>query len=335
MKAAVSRQAQSPAPEALPVFDDVRAAARRLAPHVLRTPVLRSDAFDARTGRRVFFKCENLQHGGAFKFRGAMNALLALPDRAAGLRLVTHSSGNHGAALALAARAIGLTATVVMPEDSSRLKIDAVRRAGADLRFCSAGMPAREAAVAQILGREGGILVHPFDDSQVIAGQGTAALELMTEIPALDVVTVPVGGGGLIAGTLLAVRGMRPHCRVVGVEPERADDAYRSFRTGVRQRAEVADTIADGLRGSIGVRNFALLRRGVNDMVTVSEEEIMQAMRIALEDLQALIEPSSAVPVAALLAGRIGRPGDAVGVVISGGNVDAETCTFLSGAEPA
>ena len=314
----------------LPVFADVVAAAARIGPHVVRTPVMRSAAFDARVGRQVYFKCENLQTGGAFKFRGAMNVALQL-DPARTPLLITHSSGNHGNALALAAKARGMRAIVIVPRDSSRTKIAAIESAGARLELCEPGLPAREQRVAEILAREPGELVHPFDDERIIAGQGTATLELLAEVGALDVVSTPVGGGGLIGGTALAAKALSPGIRVVGAEPERADDAYQSFRSGERRALRTPDTIADGLRGFIGVRNFALLRSHVDDVVTVSEAQIVAAMRIVLGDLKLLIEPSAAVPVAAALAGKLGRAGEKVGIVLSGGNVDVEQCPFLRG----
>jgi threonine dehydratase len=314
----------------LPEFADVVAAAARLGPHVIRTPVMRSAAFDARVGAQVFFKCENLQVGGAFKYRGAMNVLLQLdPQRTP--RVITHSSGNHGNALALAARARGMAAIVVIPRDSSRSKIAAIEAAGARIEFCDPGLPAREKRLAEILATESAELVHPFDDARIIAGQGTAALELLAEIPALDIVSTPVGGGGLIGGTALAAKATVTNIRVVGAEPAAADDAYQSFRSGQRRAVVAPSTIADGLRGSIGALNFELLRRYVDDVVTVSEAQIVEAMRIVLADFKLLIEPSSAVAVAALLAGKTCRAGQRAGIVMSGGNVDLDTCPFLRG----
>ena len=288
---------------------------------------MRSAAFDARVGRAVWFKCENLQKGGSFKLRGATNAVLSLEGRERVVAVATHSSGNHGMALALAARTHGLAATVVAPRDSARPKLVAIERAGARIVLCDPGLAAREAALAELLRSEPAHVVHPFDDRDVIAGQGTAALELLGEVPDLDTVSVPVGGGGLIGGTALAVKEIAPRCRVVGAEPEQADDAARSFRSGVRVGAGTPTTIADGLRGSIGVLNFGLLQSLVDDVVTVPERAIVAAMRIVLEDLKLLIEPSSAVPVAALLAGAMG--GRRVGIVLSGGNVDLSACAFL------
>jgi threonine dehydratase len=316
--------------DGLPSFSDVVAAAARIAPHIVRTPVMRSDAFDARTGRRVFFKCENLQTGGAFKYRGAMNTVLQL-DPARTSLVATHSSGNHGNALALAARARGMKAIVVVPRDSARVKVANIEAAGARIEFCEPGLAAREQKLREVLAREPGEVVHPFDDERIIAGQGTAALELLAGVPDLEVISTPVGGGGLIGGTALAARTLVPRIRVVGAEPATADDAYRSLKTGQRCSVTTPDTLADGLRGSIGARNYELLRTLVDDVVTVSEAQIVAAMRVALEDLKLLIEPSSAVALAAALSGGLGQPGQRVGIVISGGNVDLERCPFLSG----
>jgi threonine dehydratase len=314
----------------LPTFGDVVAAAARIGPHIVRTPVMRSDAFDARVGRRVFFKCENLQTGGAFKYRGAMNTLLQL-DPARTPLVATHSSGNHGTALALAARARGMKAIVVVPRDSARVKVANIEAAGARVEFCEPGLAAREQKLREVLAREPGEVVHPFDDARIIAGQGTAALELLAEVPDLDVISAPVGGGGLIGGTALAAKALVPGIRVIGAEPALADDAYRSLKSGQRCSVTTPNTIADGLRGSIGARNFEILRSRVDDVVTVSEAQIVAAMSIALQDLKLLIEPSSAVVLAAALAGGLGRPGDRVGIVISGGNVDLGLCPFLAG----
>ena len=318
-------------PRSVPEFADVVAAAGRIAPHVRRTPVIRSEAFDARAGRSVFFKCENLQRGGAFKYRGALNAILPLAGRQDVRAVATHSSGNHGLAVTLAARVCGLRALIVVPRDASRAKVAAIERAGGELSFCEPGIAAREATLAALIERESAHVVHPFDDARVIAGQGTAALELAGEVPGLDVVCVPVGGGGLIGGTALAIKGALKGCTVIGAEPEEADDAARSFRSGVRQAAGNPRTIADGLRGSIGVLNFELLRRHADDVVTVSEREIVEAMRVVLEDLKLLVEPSSAVAVAALLSGRLPAAAKQVGIVLSGGNVDLTQCPFLRG----
>jgi threonine dehydratase len=316
---------------AVPTFADVAAAADRIGSRLVRTPVMTSPAIDKRTGRRVVFKCENLQHGGAFKYRGALNAILPLALAGNVAAVATHSSGNHGTAVALAAKVCGLDAYIVVPHDSAKPKIANIENAGGNIIFCEPGLAARETALKELLTRVDAHVVHPFDDARVIAGQGTAALELLTEEPDLDVISTPIGGGGLIGGTALAAKAMAPRCRVIGAEPKQADDAYRSFKEGTRLSAPHPDTIADGLRGSIGVLNFTLLRRFVDDVVTVTESEIVAAMRIVLQDLKLLIEPSSAVPVAALLAGKLGEPGQRVGIVLSGGNVDLDQCPFLRG----
>jgi len=314
----------------LPQFADVTAAAQRLRGKVAATPVLGFPAFDARVGRRVLFKCENLQWGGAFKLRGAVNSV-GLPGRAGLQAVATHSSGNHGAALARAARAAGLRCLVVVPADASPVKLAAIESLGAELVRCEPGLAAREAALAEVLRRVDAEVVHPFDDARVIAGQGTAALEFLQAHPELDVLATPVGGGGLLSGTALAARGCGAHCRVVGVEPALADDTCRSFHGGVRVGVVGSPpTIADGLRGSVGERPYAILRAAVDDVITVDVAAIVRAMRVMLEDCILLIEPSSAVPVAALLDGRLGAAGETVGVVISGGNVDLSQCPFLS-----
>lgn len=315
----------------LPDFSDVVAAAARIGPHVVRTPVMRSAAFDARCGMQVFFKCENLQTGGAFKYRGALNAVMQLDSKKAP-QVITHSSGNHGNALALAARARGMHAIVVVPRDSARSKIAAIEAAGARVEFCEPGLPAREKRLAEILAHESAVLVHPFDDERIIAGQGTATLEFLAEVPELDVISTPVGGGGLIGGTALAAKALVPRIHVVGAEPAQADDAFQSFQRGERCRVNAPDTIADGLRGSIGERNFELLRKFVDAVVTVSEAEIIAAMKTVLEDLKLLVEPSSAVAVAAALAGKLGTRGQRLGIILSGGNVDLGLCPFLAGA---
>ena len=316
----------------LPEWSDVVAAAGRLQGRVRETPVMHSDVLSARCDRDVFLKCENLQHAGAFKFRGASNALLSLAER--GIRpsrVVTHSSGNHGAALARAARELDWPCTVVIPRDGARVKREAVAAQGAEIKDCEPGIAAREAAVAQLMAEEGAVLVHPYDDAMVIAGQGTAALELLTEVNGLQVIATPVGGGGLLAGSVLAARAMSA-CRIFGAEPSEADDAARSLQSGKRcGLSQPPQTIADGLKATLGQLPFEILSRGVDGIVTVSEAEIIQAMRIVLEDCKLLIEPSSAVPIAALLKGELGAPGERVGIIVSGGNVDLARCPFLSG----
>jgi threonine dehydratase len=315
-----------------PDFAAVRAAAARITQHVRRTPVLHDERLNEKLGAEVFFKCENLQRGGAFKLRGATNAVQSLPPAMAAEGVATHSSGNHGTALAIAAQRRGIPAVVVMPRDSAAVKIAAVRRAAAEVVFCEPGRVARESALAQVLRQRRLEVVHPYDDDRVIAGQGTATLEFLEQQPGLETIIVPVGGGGLVSGTALAAKGTDTAIRVIGVEPEAADDACRSFTSGERVLLDAPQTIADGLRSSLGVRNFAIIRRLVDDMVSVSEGAIVTAARLALEHLKVLIEPSAAVAVAALLERKVDARGARIGIILSGGNVDLDRARWLTGA---
>lgn len=301
---------------------DVLAARERVTPFVHVTPVLTSARLDERCGAKLFFKAENLQKIGAFKARGAHNAVFSYGAEEVACGVVTHSSGNHAAALALAARNRGVPAFVVMPENAPRSKVDSVRRLGGRITFCPPTIAAREAAAEEIRRNTRALLVHPFDDWRVIAGQGTAALELLETVPDLDAIVVPVGGGGLLSGTALAA--LTYGIPVYGVEPAAADDAARSFRSGRRESAPLSATIADGLRVSLGARPFAVIQRHVTDIFTVEEDEIVAAMRLVWEILKTVIEPSSAVPLAGLLAGRPALAGKRVGVIFSGGNIDLD-----------
>ena len=308
----------------LPTVRDVRDAAARIRGHAIRTPVLTSSTLDAMFGTRLFFKCENFQKAGAFKFRGACNTVFALSQGEAHRGVATHSSGNHGAALALAARLRGIPCRVVMPGNAPRVKKAAVAGYGAEIDFCAPTLAAREAALDTIVARTKAEVVHPYDDSRVIAGQGTVALELLDALPDLDLVLVPIGGGGLAAGTALTVKSRSPETRVIAVEPQGADDTYRSFRAGERLPSVAPQTIADGLLTSVGVRNFALVQRFVDDIVTVGETAIVRAMRLMWERMKVVVEPSAAVPLAALVEERIDVRGKRVGIVLSGGNVDLD-----------
>ncbi|HZF27040.1 MAG TPA: threonine/serine dehydratase [Steroidobacteraceae bacterium] len=316
-------------PEQEPDIAAIQAAAARIRPFVRRTPVVSDESLDEQFGGRLFFKCENLQRGGAFKLRGASNAICSLTEALAARGVATHSSGNHGAALALAARQRGIPAVVVMPENSSAVKLAAVRSHGAEVILCPPGRIAREAALAALIARRELHVIHPYDDYRVIAGQGTACLELIEEHPEMDIVLAPVGGGGLLSGTAIAARGLLRRVRVIGVEPEQADDAWRSFKSGERVLLDAPDTVADGLRSSLGARNFPIIRRCVDDIVRVSEDGILRATRLVLERLKLLVEPSAAVVVAALLEERLDIRGRNVGVILSGGNVDLETARWL------
>lgn len=309
----------------------LRAARERIAPHVVRTPVVTSEALDGLTGAQLFFKCENLQAAGAFKSRGACNAVFALDAATAARGVVTHSSGNHGAALARAAQRRGIPCTIVMPRGAPLAKVRNVERHGARIAFCESSLAARETACAQIIAETGAVLVHPFDDYAVMAGQGTAALELLEDAPGLDLVLCPVGGGGLLCGTALAVKKSAPaSARVIGVEPELADDVARSFRARERVSIATPATIADGLRTNVtGERNLPLILAHVDGIVTVGEEAIVAAMRELWENLRLVVEPSSAVPFAAIRSGRVDVRGRRVGIILTGGNVDLDTLPWL------
>jgi threonine dehydratase len=306
----------------LPTFDDVRAAAERIAPFVHRTPVETSRMLDAETGARVFCKCENLQKVGAFKARGAVNAVLSLSDEQAARGVVAHSSGNHAAALAYAARIRGIACTIVMPKTASVLKRAATRGYGATIVLCEEGE--RESACERVQAESGATFIHPNADPRVIAGQGTAALELLEQVGDLDVLIAPVGGGGLLAGSALT---MRARCgddaRVIGAEPEAVDDAWRSLTSGVRQpRVENPKSWADGLLTGLGEINFRILRAARAEVVTVSEETIVEAARFHLTHMKIVVEPSGATPLAALRKIKDELAGKRVGLVLSGGNTD-------------
>lgn len=310
---------------ALPEAADVEAAARRIAGHVHRTPVLTSRSLDEAFGARLFFKCENLQRVGAFKARGAANAVLALDDETARRGVATHSSGNHGAALALAAARRGIPSWVVVPTSAPSVKREAVRRYGATVIDCPPTLAGREAALEAVVARTGATVVHPYDDASVIAGQGTAALELLEDVPDLDVLIAPVGGGGLISGTGLAVRARQSPARVYAAEPAAADDAWQSLARGERVRLDAPDTIADGLRASIGLRNFFLMQTLVDAVIRVPEADILPAMQLLWERMKLIVEPSAAVPLAALGQGQPDIRGLRVGVILTGGNVDFQS----------
>ncbi len=311
-----------------PDLDIIRAAAERIAPYIHRTPVMTSEAVDALCGASVFFKCENLQKAGAFKIRGATNAVLSLPHESAARGVATHSSGNHGAALALAARRRGIPAYVVMPRTAPAIKRAAVAGYGAEILSCEPTMAAREAELTAAVERTGATFVPPYNDYAVMAGQGTAALELCEQVPDLDAVVTPVGGGGLLAGTAIAVAGVAPAAAVYGAEPEGADDAWRSLRAGSIQPMAHPDTIADGLRSTLGTLTFPVMQARVRDVVTVSDEATIAAMRHVWERMKIIIEPSAAVAVAAVMKGDAFR-GRRVGVILSGGNVDLDRLPWM------
>ena len=313
----------------LPVsLSDIYSAQTRIKPFVKKTPLLTSHRLDEIFGERLIFKCENFQSTGAFKVRGAHNAVLLLNEDQASNGVVTHSSGNHAAALSLAARNCGLRACIVMPSNAAKVKVESVRRLGAEIIFCDPTITAREEAASKIVKERGAALIHPYDNPSVIAGQGTAAAEFLEEAPDLEAVLAPVGGGGLMSGTAVAVKGVRPGTRILATEPERADDAYRSWRSGVLTPGDAPDTIADGLRTTLGGNAFVILRELLDDFATVSEVSIIEAMRLVWDVMKIVIEPSSAVPIAALLERKFQFNGGRVGVILTGGNVDLDRLPF-------
>ena len=309
---------------ALPTLTQIQDAAARIAPHAQVTPVRRSDALDALAGAQLHFKCENLQRGGAFKFRGACNAVWALDEAAAARGVVTHSSGNHGNALALAAATRGIRAHVVVPEGAVRAKLEAIERAGAVLHRCAPTQAAREATTAQLVQDTGAVRVHPYADTQVMAGQGTVELELLAQVADLDAIVTPVGGGGLASGVAIAAHALRPELSLHAAEPSGADDAARSLARGARVTDVVPDTVCDGLRALVGEPNLHALREHRVDVITVTDEETIAAMRLLWQELKQVVEVSSATAFAAILKARERFAGRRVGVVLTGGNVDLD-----------
>ncbi len=312
----------------IPAFSDIESAMRLIAPHVHCTPVLTSRQIDAICGASIFFKCENFQKAGAFKFRGATNAVLRLTVEQCAAGVVTHSSGNHAAALAHAAVSRGVKAYIVMPSTAPAVKKSAVAGYGAEITFCEPTLAAREEAAAAVMARTGATMIHPFDNFNIIAGQGTAALELLSGLPDADAVIAPVGGGGLLSGTALTTRHMAPKAKVYGAEPLLADDAARSLRSGSIQPALPPRTIADGLLTSLCERTFTIIRENVDDIITVTEEQIIEAMTLIWTRLKIVAEPSAAVPLAAVLAAGERFRGRKVAVILSGGNADLSNLPF-------
>ena len=311
-------------------LDDIRKAAERIQPYIHRTPVLTSESLNAITGAQVFLKCENMQKVGAFKFRGACNAVFSLTEEEAVRGVCTHSSGNHAQALALAARMRGIPAYIVMPDNAPSVKKNAVAGYGGQITFCAPTLEAREATLSRIYESTGANVVHPYNDERVIAGQGTAALELLEEVPDLDVVIAPVGGGGLLSGTAIAITETKNGIRVIAGEPEMADDANRSMQLGTIVPSVSPKTIADGLLTSLGTLTFPIVQQRVEQIVTVSEQGILGAMKFTWERVKIIIEPSAAVAIGVLWEKKIDLTGLKVGVILSGGNVDLERLTWQS-----
>jgi threonine dehydratase len=302
----------------------IREAHERIRDKIHRTPVMTSEVLDELSGNRLYFKCENLQKVGAFKARGATNAVFLLSDAEAAKGVVTHSSGNHAAALARAAALRGIPAYIVMPNNSPLAKQAAVRRYGGQIVLCEPTLAARESTAAEVMERTGAAFIHPYNDLRVMAGQGTTAIELLEDVPGLDVILCPVGGGGQLSGIAVASKDLKPGIRVVGVEPAGADDASRSLKAGHIIPMLDPRTIADGLKTSLGEKPFAEIVRLVDDIVTVREESIVQAMRQILEVMKVLVEPSGAVSYAAIVEGRLAASGANIGIILSGGNLDLD-----------
>ena len=314
----------------IPSYSDIVEAHQRILPYIHQTPVLTCSGINEMLGADLYFKCENFQKVGAFKFRGATNAVLSLSDAEAANGVATHSSGNHAAALALAAKIRGIKAYVVMPNNAAETKKMAVASYGGEITFCEPTLAARESTLEQLAKRMGAAVIHPYNNFQVISGQGTAAKELLEEVPSLDFILVPVGGGGLLSGTAIASKTLKPGIRVIATEPEMANDAFQSFRCGYIVPSNNPKTVADGLLTSLGPLTFKALQMYVDDVVTVSEELIIYAMRLIWQRMKIIIEPSSAVPVAALLQYPELCRNHKVGIILSGGNVDFSQLPFIS-----
>lgn len=315
-------------PEKYPTKEDIQAAHERIKPFIHRTPVMSSKTINAMAGAELFLKCENLQKIGAFKYRGATNAVLSLTDDEKKNGVATHSSGNHAQALALAARNNGLKAYIVMPSTSSKVKLDAVRGYGAEVILCEPNQKSREETLADVIKRTGAILIHPYNNYHIMAGQATAAKELIEDVKDLDIIMAPVGGGGLLSGTALSTHYFLPGAKVIAGEPVNANDAWQSMQQGRIVEAAPPNTIADGLLTSLGDKTFDVIRKHVSEIVTVTEEEIIAAMRLVWERMKIIIEPSSAVPVAAAFKNKQNTQGKRIGIIISGGNVDLSKLPF-------
>ena len=312
----------------LPTFKDIINAHDRIRAFIHQTPVLTSSNIDSITGSHIFFKCENFQKVGAFKYRGASNAVLSLPVGEAARGVATHSSGNHAAALALAAKNRGIQCYVVMPRTAPKPKVDAVIHYGAKITFCEPNLRSREETLEGVVAATGATVIHPYDNFQVISGQGTVAKELLESCPDLDAILAPVGGGGLLSGTALASKSLKPAIKVYGCEPANADDAYRSFKTGKIVPSVDPKTIADGLLTSLSERTFTIIRNHVDDILTVQESSIIQAMLLVWQRMKIIIEPSSAVALSALIDNHSLFAGKKVGIILSGGNADLLNLPF-------
>lgn len=311
-----------------PDLNAIRAAHQRITSRIHRTPVLTSESLDEIAGARLYFKCENLQKTGSFKIRGATNAVFSLTEEEAKHGVVAPSSGNHAAALSLAARWRGIPAWIIMPSNSSPVKKRAVEAYGGKITECEPNMASREAVSAEVMKRTGAHLVHPYNDPRVIAGQGAAALELLEDVPDLDIVIAPVSGGGLLSGTAIAAKGLRAQIQVMGGEPLNADDAFRSIASGKIEPGSALHTMADGLRATLCPLTFSILRERLSGISLVSEEEIVSTMQLLWERMKIVVEPSGAVAAAPALARKMGAEGKKIGIILSGGNLDLRDLPF-------
>lgn len=311
--------------KSIPTIEDIRLAAQRIEPYINRTPVMTSSAINNMFGAELYFKCENFQKVGAFKARGAVNAVLSLDPEKLSKGVATHSSGNHGAALAMAARIRGIPAYIVMPDNAPDVKKEAVAAYGAAITYCKPTLKDREDTLREIVELTGAKFIHPFNDYRIIAGASTAALEFLDEVSDLDIMMAPVGGGGLVSGTALCVHYLSPSTRVIAAEPKGADDAYHSFKAGRIIPCDNPVTIADGLLTSLGDKTFDIISRFVDDIVTVDETAIIQATRLIMERMKIVVEPSSAVPLAAISGNKLEVSGKRVGIILSGGNIDLDS----------
>ena len=319
-------------PMYIPTYDDMLEAHERIKPHIRRTPIRTSDYLNDLTGAQLFFKCENFQEPGAFKVRGATNAVFGLTDAQAKAGVATHSSGNHASCLSYAAMLRGIPCNVVMPRTAPQAKKDTVRRYGGKITECEPSTSSREATFARVQAETGGDFVHPYNDPRVIAGQGTCAKELMEQTGGLDAVVAPIGGGGMISGTCLTLATLAPECQVIAAEPEQADDAYRSFRAGKIIADDAPRSVADGLLVPLKDLTWHFVSSHVSEILTASEDEIVAAMKLIWKHLRVVAEPSSAVPLATILKNRAAFRGKRVGVILTGGNVDLDRLPWMMGA---
>ncbi len=314
----------------IPTIEDVRAAHERIKPYIHRTPVMTSETFNKMTGAEIFFKCENLQKAGAFKARGASNAVFSLSEEAAAKGVATHSSGNHAASLSYAAGRRGIPCHVVMPETAPQAKQDAVTTYGGHITLCAPSTEARETTLEGIVEETGADFVHPYNDPRIIAGQGTAALELLEDVGDLDAIVAPIGGGGMISGSCITCAAVSPKTKIYAAEPENADDAYKSFKTGELVEYDAPQTIADGLKVPLRDRTFHIVTTYVEDILLVTEEQIVEAMKLVWQRMKIVIEPSSAVTLAAIFANPELFKGKRIGVMFTGGNVDLDKLPWMN-----